>query len=80
MTRRRTAADLARLAERGLLLRARHGAADGTDTWLADLQRKLAAASGWLAGPLAADASRRYAASTSSGISTWSMNPAPRGP
>ena len=45
MTRRRTAADLARLAERGLLLRARRGDADGTDTWLADLERKLAAAS-----------------------------------
>jgi len=43
-TKRRTAADLARLAERGLLVRARRGDVDGTDTWLADLERKLAAA------------------------------------
>ncbi len=44
MSRRRTAADLARLAERRLLLLARCGDVAGTDTWLADLERKLAAA------------------------------------
>jgi hypothetical protein len=43
-TRARLAADRARLAERELLLRARLATVDGVDTWLADLERKLAAA------------------------------------
>jgi hypothetical protein len=42
MTLHRTAADRARHAEHELLVQARIGAFGGWDTWLLDLQRKLA--------------------------------------